>query len=307
MVMAAALAMLALPSVLGCQRAERGGLRGALAQRMAERRQQPVSSLPAGTRVVRDVSYGADPLQRFDVYAPAEAHGAPVVFMVHGGGWERGDKAMANVVQQKVARWVPRGFIVVSTNYRMSPAADPIEQARDVARAMAAAQRQAASWGGDPSRFVLMGHSAGAEIAAYLAASPSVASDAGARPWLGTVLLDGAMLDVAATMQHPHLPLYDAPFGSDPAFWHRASPYEELRARTAPLLAVCSTQRRTSCGEADRFTAKARSFGGTASVLRENLSHMQINAELGDPGAYTAAVEGFLSRLDPGIARLLAR
>ena len=83
---------------------------------------------PAGARVMRDVAYGNDARQRFDVYLPAQAKEAPVIFMVHGGGWKRGDKAMRSVVDNKVARWVPAGFIVISVNYRLLPDAEIRQQ-----------------------------------------------------------------------------------------------------------------------------------------------------------------------------------
>ena len=73
-----------------------------------------VKDLPAGIRVVRDLPYGPDPRQRFDVYAPAEAHDAPVIVMVHGGAWRFGDKNNGRVVENKVARWVSRGFVITS-------------------------------------------------------------------------------------------------------------------------------------------------------------------------------------------------
>lgn len=75
------------------------------------------ADLPAGIRIVRDVPYGSDEQQRFDVYSPAQATGAPVIFLVHGGVWFLGDKTARAVVENKIARWVPRGFVVVSTNY----------------------------------------------------------------------------------------------------------------------------------------------------------------------------------------------
>ncbi|MBU6249022.1 MAG: alpha/beta hydrolase, partial [Xanthomonadaceae bacterium] len=77
--------------------------RSGLIERWGERHgnRVPAAELPAGTRVVRDVAYGPDALQRLDVYAPAGAHDAPVILMVHGGGWRRGDKAMSNVVANK--------------------------------------------------------------------------------------------------------------------------------------------------------------------------------------------------------------
>lgn len=252
------------------------------------------ATLPAGVRVIRDVQYGPDGRQRFDVYLPAHAGGAPVLFMVHGGGWRRGDKAMRSVVENKVARWVPQGMILVSTNYRMLPKADPLAQAADVALALATAQKQAASWGGDPKRFVLMGHSAGAHLAALLAASPEIAAKAGAAPWLGTVTLDSAVLNVEQIMQMRHLQLYDQAFGHDPAYWRAASPYHLLAQAGAPLLAVCSSRRVESCGQSTRFAEKAKSLGMRASVLPEDLSHKEINQDLGEPGAYTDAVEKFL-------------
>ncbi|MFC5526147.1 alpha/beta hydrolase [Rhodanobacter ginsengisoli] len=263
------------------------------------------ASLPSGTRVVRDVAYGSDPRQRFDVYAPAHADRAPVILLVHGGGWRRGDKAMPGVIKNKIARWVPRGFIVISTDYRMRPDTAPLQQARDVARALALAQGRAVEWGGDANRFVLMGHSAGAHLVALLSAEPALARAQGARPWLGTVSLDSGSLDVVQTMRGRHFPLFDQAFGADPADWLAASPLQQMRGQIVPLLAVCSSRRRDSCPQADAFVARARSFGSRASVLREDLSHGEINRQLGLPSDYTSRVETFLGSLDPAVARLL--
>ncbi|HJW54751.1 MAG TPA: alpha/beta hydrolase fold domain-containing protein [Burkholderiaceae bacterium] len=264
------------------------------------------ASLPAGIRVVRDVAYGSDELQRFDVYGPAQAKSAPVIFMVHGGGWARGDKAMRTVIENKVAHWVPKGFVVISTNYRMLPKTRPIDQAKDVAQAMAAAQGKAADWGGDRARFILMGHSAGAHLAALLAAMPSLASEAGAAPWLGTVLLDSAALDVVQIMQARHLRLYDRAFGSDIAYWIAASPYHALAGQGAPVLAVCSTRRNDPCPQAMQFAAKASSLGMRVAVLEQDLSHRDINQQLGEESRYTAAVDAFLLSVDSSMASRLA-
>ena len=299
------LVMLCLPALAG----DRG-------QRLLQRRDAAgleavdatPATLPAGVRVLRNVPYGGDPAQRMDVYLPAQGTArAPVIFMVHGGGWSRGDKAMRSVVQNKVARWVPRGFVLISTNYRMLPGTRPIEQARDVARALAVAQGRAAGWGADRDRFILMGHSAGAHLVGLLAAEPELAYDRGALPWLGTVSLDSAALNVVAIMQGPHLPLYDAAFGDDPAYWRAASPLQQLKTRGAPFLAVCSTRRRESCPQALNFADKAHGLHMRAQVLGEDLSHRQINEELGLPGDYTAQVEAFLATLDPMVARRLNR
>ena len=263
-------------------------------------------TLPAGVSVVRDVAYGSDPAQRFDVYRTEQANQAPVIFMVHGGGWSRGDKAMAAVVDNKVSRWLPAGFVFVSTNYRMLPQTKPLDQARDVARALAAAQSQAASSGGDRSKFILMGHSAGAHLVALLNASPSIATEQGASPWLGTVALDSAALDVVQTMEGRHFRLHDRAFGRSPAEWRAASPYQALGRGAPPMLAVCSTRRDDSCAQAHRFEAKARRLKLRCSVLERDLSHRQVNQELGEEGDYTRAVEAFLATLDSVVARALA-
>jgi acetyl esterase/lipase len=256
--------------------------------------------------VTRDVVYGADRRQRFDVYAPAGASGAPVIFLVHGGGWRHGDKAHGRLVRNKVARWVPAGFVVVSVNYRMLPDTRPVDQARDVARALATAQRMAAQWGGDRARFVAMGHSAGAHLVALLATSPSVAAGQGVTPVLGTVLLDGAALDVPETMRARHPRLFDDAFGADPAYWRAASPFHQAAARTAPMLIVCSTERASPCPQARAFARKLTGLGARMEVLPQALSHAEINEQLGRSPRYTAAVETFLATLHPSLAQRLA-
>jgi acetyl esterase/lipase len=266
----------------------------------------PAAAPQTGLRVVRDVPYGPDPAQRFDVYAPAQASGAPVIFMVHGGGWAFGDKAATGVIENKVKRWVPRGFIVVSTNYRLLPKADPLAQAKDVARAIAMSQKQAASWGGDRAKFILMGHSAGAHLVALLASSPALAESTPVTPWLGAVSLESGALDVVEIMEARHAPLFDRAFGRDREYWKAVSPLHVLAAPVPPIALVCSTRRGSSCRQADRFVAKASALGMRALVLKENLSHADADGQLGADSAYTREVESFLGSLDTTVARVLA-
>lgn len=314
----------ALPALAG-QQAFAGPLRDRLAERWAGQQQNsqdrpglqddlpeqddPASGgrpLPQGVRMLGDIAYGPDGRQRMDAYLPAHAANAPVVFMVHGGGWRRGDKRAAAVVGNKVARWVPRGFILVSINYRMLPDADPLMQAGDAARALAAAQARAAEWGGDPAKFILMGHSAGAHLVALLAAAPAMAAGLGARPWLGAVSLDSAALDVVRIMESKHYRLYDGAFGKDPAYWKAASPFHVLTAEAGPMLLVCSSTRPDApCGQARRFAGKAAAAGVRAEVREEALSHKQINENAGLPGAYTEAVETFMGSLDAAVKKAL--
>jgi arylformamidase len=262
-----------------------------------------------GGKVLRDIAYGKDPKQRMDVYLPSggvtNAGSAPVIFMVHGGGWRTGDKRMAKVVDNKAARWLPLGFVFVSVNNRLLPQADPLDQVHDIAQALALAQNQAGRWGADPEQFVLMGHSAGAHLVALLAASATLAAQHDVRPWLGTIALDSAALDVPSIMQHRHFRLYDPAFGTNPAYWAATSPLQQVHAGTQPMLVVCSTRRDDSCNQAQAFVRKAVRLGVRAEVSRQDLSHADINEQLGLPGDYTAAVERFMASLSPEVAQRL--
>ncbi len=295
------LALLALPFALPQVHAARFLDRNAAASQQ-ENEAATQAPLPPGATLQRDVAYGKDPMQRMDVTIPAQARNAPVIFMVHGGGWRRGDKASRTVVDNKMAHWVAQGYIFISANYRMLPEADPATQADDVARALARAQALAAGWGGNPAAFLVMGHSAGAHLVALLSSDPTRAFRFGARPWLGTVSLDSAAMDVVRLMQERHLRLYDEAFGNDPAFWKSVSPLQALTPQAVPLLAVCSSLRRESCGNARLYAAAAERLGVRVSVLPEDLSHRQINDELGLPGAYTGAVEQFMKSLGLPVA-----
>ena len=283
-------------------------------QRLRERiqqRMQPQSEntghgerapLPPGVRVERDIAYGPDPRQRFDVYLPAHARpDAPILFMVHGGGWRRGDKGMRSVVGNKAAFWLQRGFVFVSANYRMEPDADPLAQAGDVATALAALQRRARGWNADPAKTMLMGHSAGAHLVALLGSDPAgLLRQAGAQRPLGVVSLDSGALDVPALMGQPRLPqLYRDAFGSDPAYWRSVSPQQQLERDALPMLLVCSSGRRfptSPCAEARKFAARADALSVPMQVLPEALEHGEINDQLGQPSAYTDAVSAWIQR-----------
>lgn len=252
--------------------------------------------VPVGTRVnatkYADVAYGSDPAQKLDVYAPPQAADAPVIVMVHGGGWAIGDKSHLGVVQNKVNHYLPQGYVFVSINYPMLPANKPDVQADSVAAAITYVQAHATEWGGDPTNVVVMGHSAGAHLAALVSAQSDRYPDL--QPWKGTISLDSGALDLVTLMQNNRLPLYTRAFGDDPAYWEAMSPLAALHQATEPILLVCSTQRRHSCDEASAFADAARALGTDVTLLPENLSHGQINKSLGTKGAYTDAVDQFI-------------
>jgi acetyl esterase/lipase len=253
-----------------------------------------------GRRLSTEEAYGPDPLQRMDIHRPAQVSGAPIIVMLHGGGWRHGDKANRAVVAHKAEHWLGHGVLFISVNTRLMPQADPLEQARDLAHAMARVQHAAIELGGDPARIVLMGHSAGAHLVSLLAASPRLQAEAGVRPWMATVSLDSAGYDIEAVMRRDHFRLYDQAFGTNVDLWRDASPAHQLRRPGPPQLAVCSSIRPDKpCRDAERYLAQARALGMIFELLPVALSHRAINNDLGEPGDYTARVDAFLRRIDP--------
>ena len=254
--------------------------------------------LPIGAVLQSDIAYGELKAQKLDVYRPAHGSGAPTMVMVHGGGWRRGDKAAPRAIRNKVTHWVGRGWVVVSVNYRLLPEASPLVQADDLARALAHVQSLARTWGGDPAKVVLMGHSAGAHLVSLLTSDPALATRHGASPWLGTVSLDSAAFDIEAIMRSRHLGLYDQAFGQDAVVWREASPFHRLRGKpVAPMMIVCSSRRGDSCPQGRAFAEKAQRHGGRVVVYPMDASHSEINEQAGAPGAYTAEIDSFFHSL----------
>jgi acetyl esterase/lipase len=137
-----------------------------------------------------DLRYGDDARQRLDVYSPPAARGLPVVIFWYGGSWLSGRKAQYRFVGVALAE---HGCVAVLPDYRLYPTVRYPAFIEDGARAVAWVQRHAQEFGGDPSRIVLMGHSAGAHLAASLALEPRYLEAAGAdrRSIVGWVGLSG--------------------------------------------------------------------------------------------------------------------
>jgi arylformamidase len=119
-------------------------------------------------RVERDVAYAEPKTERqtMDVYWSAEGRNRPIVVWIHGGGFSHGNKSE---VDRKPQAFVEKGFVFASMNYRLMPAATVEGMAADVARCVRRLHDKAANYGGDPKSIVLMGHSAGAQLAALVA------------------------------------------------------------------------------------------------------------------------------------------
>jgi acetyl esterase/lipase len=114
-----------------------------------------------------NVPFGPAHWQRADVYQPRHTAGpVPVIVFWYGGAWTEGNKAEYRFVGTALASL---GFVAVLPDYRVYPEVKFPVFLDDAAAAVAWVQSHAAQFGGDPHRIVLMGHSAGAHMAAMLA------------------------------------------------------------------------------------------------------------------------------------------
>jgi acetyl esterase/lipase len=117
-------------------------------------------------QVADGVAYAPGERNRLDVYAPPQGAGPwPVVVFFYGGGWNTGSRAEYGWIAQAIAA---QGFLVVLPDYGLVPQVVYPGFVQDCALAVRWAQDSAAGYGGDPSRIVLSGHSAGAYMALQL-------------------------------------------------------------------------------------------------------------------------------------------
>jgi acetyl esterase/lipase len=188
-----------------------------------------LASAAHGQTLKADVPYAdpADPRQVLDIFSPDNAKDLPVVFWIHGGGWQTGDKSD---VQIKPRVFCERGFVFVSTNYRLWPKVEMGVLIRDVAKAAGWVHRNIAKYGGDPKRIFVMGHSAGAQLAALLCIDDRYLKAEGVpfSDLRGCVPVDGDTYDLPAIIMTAELrqavhglplpkPGHRGKFGNDPA------------------------------------------------------------------------------------------
>jgi acetyl esterase/lipase len=186
----------------------------------------------AGVAIERDIAYGADPLQKLDLFAPDGAKGKklPVLLFVHGGGFTRGTKH-GDFYPDNITLWAAKhGMVGVNIDYRLAPANPWPTGARDLASAIAWTKANVARYGGDPDRIVLFGHSAGANHVADYAAHPEVRG-AEASSVKGVIMLSPAYSPTSAAPAKPH-----AYYGSDGGLNSVAQQADRLRAGPFPLL-----------------------------------------------------------------------
>lgn len=296
---------------------ESGGEVATLAESSGDRQVAALSTpTPISARqavVARDLAYGAHGQQKLDVYGSrVTSMRRPVVVYVHGGGWRMGDKAHQMV--DKPAYFNAQGYVFVSINYRLADPSLPVgkrpmhpDQVRDVASSLGWVRSNIARYGGDPSRIALIGHSAGAHLAALVASNPRFLNEL-RFPFSslkGVIANDTASYDLTTPQGGNNPALITNAFGTDRLVLRDASPLLQVRSGQGMPPALVFVQ-----GGPERV-AEARSFYTAASkadplvagdTFREvrlpGYDHNEMNAAVGRPGerVITPVIETFLKR-----------
>ncbi|ROO24533.1 alpha/beta hydrolase [Salinisphaera orenii MK-B5] len=226
-----------------------------------------------------DIAYADGDRQRLDVYVPDRlAAGAPVVVFFYGGSWQDGDKAGYRFVGQALAS---RGFIAVLPDYRLYPPARFPAFVEDGARAVAWALEHAADYGGDPGHLFVAGHSAGAHIAAMLAADRRYLAAAGASVGDLAGLVGMAGPYDFLPIEDPVLQAIFAPR----AAWARTQPIHFVTGEAPPMLLMHGAADRTVAPENSRnMASRVNDRGGEARLkIYPETTHVGLIAPLAAP------------------------
>lgn len=267
------------------------------------------SALPEGGVHREDLRYYGGPgYDRFrhalDVYAPPGPGPHPVVVFIHGGGWRTGDRDGAFGVYRRLGRRLASlGIVAVIPGYRLAPDHKHPAQVRDVARAIGWTVQHAASFGGDPRALFVMGHSAGAHLAALAALDRRWLAEQGLRPdaLSGVIAISGPydLRDLSSEAAA----MVEGAFGGDPEAWFDATPATHLSPGTVPpfLITVAEDDPEVLLRGGRVF---AEALRGAGVPVEEHTiagrSHNSILVELGRAGEpLTDLVLGFTRAQGP--------
>jgi len=251
--------------------------------------------------------------QVLDIYAPPDARDLPVVFWIHGGGWQGGDK---NDVRLKPQWFMDKGFVFVSTNYRLLPEVDMGTLIRDVAKSFSWVQKHIAQHGGDPKRVLVGGHSAGAQLAAIICTDGRYLKGEGVsfEVLIGCVPVDGDTYDVPAMIETAETRLRVHGFpppknGHRIKFGNTPENHKDFSAVThiakgkgiPPFLILHVADHPDTSAQARRLGAVLKDAGVATTVFGEqNTNHSKLNDELGLPdSSATRALSDFVADVLP--------
>ena len=227
-----------------------------------------------------DLAYGDLARQKLDVYVPVNgSSGAkPVVVFFYGGSWESGDKADYRFAAEALTA---RGFVAVVPDYRLYPEVLFPDFLDDAAKAARWVKENIARYGGDPRRVFLMGHSAGAHIAAMLTLDGQYLAKVNLSPkdFRGMIGLAGP---------YDFLPLKKQTlktiFGPEEGRW-RSQPINYVSGNNPPLLLLVGKKDTlVSPGNTERLAAKVESKGGPVKMVEyADYGHTEMVLKLAAP------------------------
>lgn len=262
----------------------------------------------AAERVAKDIAYAEPKSERrsLDVFAPAEGKNLPVVVWIHGGGWKRGDKISG--ARGKPEMFNGRGFVLVAINYRFVPEVTIQQMTGDVAKAIRWVHDHAKEYGGDGESIFVMGHSAGAHLAALVCTDDKYLKAEGLSLEVikGCVPVDVSMYDAARQIKFlqssdlfkARVELFTSTFG-DEASQKDLSPllYVAKDKHIPPFLILGCANRPEVIAQSEAFAKTLNDNGIAAKVhAAEGKSHGTINSELGNEGDKpTVALDEFLN------------
>ncbi|MCC8539157.1 alpha/beta hydrolase [Xanthomonas axonopodis pv. poinsettiicola] len=221
-----------------------------------------------------------------DVYQPQGAVDAPVVVFFYGGTWKRGSRANYRWVGRALAR---QGVVAMVADYRKYPQVGLQGFMADAASATAWGYRHAQAYGGDPKRLAVMGHSAGAHIAALLGTDAR---------WLHAQDLEPRQLCGVVGLAGPYdfLPMTDPElveiFGDAPAAQRQSQPVEYVGGDEPPMLLLHGDADRVVELENSSTLQKALHRKGSVAALKvyPGMGHMGIVLALRKPPQRSAVL-----------------
>ncbi len=236
--------------------------------------------------VIRDIDYGAEERQKLDLYRPRDVSSAsPVVVFFHGGSWTQGSKDKYLFVGEALAS---KGFIAVIPNYRLYPQVKFPAFVEDGALALKWVRENIQQFGGDSNDLYVMGHSAGAHIAALLALDEHyLESVGGSNDWLS------GMIGLAGPYDWlPYFSERDKKIFGPPSRYPLSQPVNFVDGDEPPLLLMYGDQDRTVKPRNIKNLAAAvlREHGRVQTIYYASLGHTDIIGALSIPLRSRASV-----------------
>ena len=220
--------------------------------------------------IVPDVAYGGRASERYDVF-PA-GPGAPVHVFFHGGYWHSQDK---HGFEFMAPAWVARGAAFVSANYPLCPTVTLPEIVDSCRRCLVHVRDHAASWGGDPGRVFVSGHSAGGHIVGRLMST----AWEGLRPGLpGDLVKGGAAISGVYDLEPIRFLEVNDTLRIDDVTVRECSPLRTVPRTAGPLVLAVGTREGEEFGRQQRDYAAAWRSAGLAcrEIVLDGENHFSI-------------------------------